>query len=380
MKILEPYRDHERLQQRLQEIRRVCSRRWTIMDVCGGQTHNLLRHGIEEALSDCVDLIHGPGCPVCVTPAEIIDRAMELASVHGAIVTTFGDMLRVPGRTGSMLQARARGADIRTMYSPTDALQIAARHPDREVVLFAVGFETTAPSTALAILQAEHQRVTNFSVLAHHVRVEPAMRALALDPQRRLQGFLAAGHVCTVTGYADLEALPHEFHIPVVVTGFEPVDLADGILGCVQQLEQGRAVVENGYPRYVRRDGNPQALSLLDKVFESCDLPWRGLGTITKGGWKLRKEYAKFDASTRFGVDVLPVASDESAERHCTAVLTGRMTPRACPLFGTICTPETPQGAPMVSSEGACAAYHRYAELDRVQDHHLPSQLENIEQ
>lgn len=376
MKTLDAYRDHVRLQHRLLEIRRSCTRRWTIMDVCGGQTHNLLRHGIEDALADCLELIHGPGCPVCVTPAMMIDRAIELASVHGAVVTTFGDMLRVPGRAGSMLQARARGADIRTMYSPTDAVHFAVRNPDREVVLFAVGFETTAPSTALAILQAEQKQLANFSVLAHHVRVEPAMRALALDPQRRLQGFLAAGHVCTVTGYADLESLAHEFGVPVTVTGFEPVDLADGIFGCVNQLEQGCAVVENCYPRYVSRDGNQQALRLLHKVFEISDLPWRGFGTIVHGGWALRPDYIAFDASRRFQSAMLDITSDEVADRHCSAVLTGRITPPSCPLFGSLCTPETPQGAPMVSSEGACAAYHRYADPNHARHQNRPNLIQ----
>lgn len=332
------------------------------MDVCGGQTHNLLRHGIEPALADCVELIHGPGCPVCVTPAAMIDRAIELASHQEAIVTTFGDMLRVPGRQGTMLQARARGADIRTMYSPTDAVQLAARNPDRQVVLFAVGFETTAPATALAVLQAELQRLANLSLLSHHVCVEPAMRALAADPQRRLQGFLAAGHVCTITGYRELESLVHDFDVPVVVTGFEPVDLADGLLGCVKLLEQGRSIVENAYPRYVRRDGNPAALKLLRQVFEVCDLPWRGFGTVANGGLALRQEYASFDASRRFSTSLPDFTADGVAERHCTAVLTGRIVPPACPLFGTTCTPDAPQGAPMVSSEGVCAAYHRYAD------------------
>lgn len=368
---LAEYRDHDRLQSRLREIRRCCSRRWTIMDVCGGQTHNLLRHGIEAALVDCVELIHGPGCPVCVTPAEVIDQAIELALTEQAIVMTFGDMLRVPGRQGSLLQARARGAEIRTMYSPTDAVQRAVREPDRQVVLLAVGFETTVPATALAVLQAEAQQLTNFSVLSHHVRVEPAMRSLGTDPHRRLQGFLAAGHVCTITGYRELEDLAQDFHFPVVVTGFEPVDLADGLLRCVHQLERGISVVENGYPRYVRRDGNPAALKLLRRVFEVCDLPWRGFGTVVKGGLRLRQEYAGFDAWQRFCREISAFPVDEVAERYCTSVLTGRSAPPDCPLFGTACTPDSPQGAPMVSSEGVCAAYHRYPPLVTPSSHSL---------
>lgn len=362
MTSLSEYREHDRLQSRLRDIRLACSRRWIIMDVCGGQTHNLLRHGIEAALADCVELIHGPGCPVCVTPAAMIDRAIELALVHGAIVTTFGDMLRVPGRQGSLLQARARGADIRTMYSPTDAVRLAARYPDRQVVLFAVGFETTAPATALAVLQAELQCLSNLSVLSHHVCVEPAMRALAADPARRLQGFLAAGHVCTITGYRELESLAHDFKLPIVVTGFEPVDLADGLLCCVNQLEQGRTVVENSYPRYVRPDGNAAALKLLRQVFDVCDLSWRGFGTVANGGLALQQEYAAFDASRRFSTEVPDLTVDGVAERHCMSVLTGRIAPPACPLYGSACTPDAPQGAPMVSSEGVCAAYHRYAD------------------
>ncbi len=366
MKTLDAYRDHDRLQARLGEIRRACTQRWTIMDVCGGQTHNLLRHGIEAALADCVELIHGPGCPVCVTPAEVIDQAIDIAIQHHAIVTTFGDMLRVPGRNGSLLQAKARGADVRTMYCPTDAVQLAARNPDREVVLLAVGFETTAPATALAILQADLRRLSNFSCLAHHVRVEPAMRALASDPQRRLQGFLAAGHVCTITGYRELECLARDCSLPIVVTGFEPVDLADGLLGCVRRLEQSDAAVENCYPRYVRRDGNPVALKLLHRVFEVCDLPWRGFGTVASGGYAMRRDYEVFDARRRFRSNCTAFAVDEVAERHCAAVLTGRIVPRTCPRFGTTCTPDTPEGAPMVSSEGACAAYFRYADSSPV--------------
>lgn len=331
------------------------------MDVCGGQTHNLLRHGIEDALSDCVELIHGPGCPVCVTPATVIDLAIELALTRRVTIATFGDMLRVPGRSGSLLQARARGGAIRTIYCPSDAVQLAQCHPDQQIVLIAVGFETTAPSTALAVLQAEHQHLTNFSVLSHHVRVEPAMRALAAEPERRLQGFLAAGHVCTVTGYRELEPLAEDFQLPVSVTGFEPLDLADGLLGCVQQLEQGRATVENRYARCVRHDGNPSARCLMDRVFAVDDLPWRGFGVIPKGGLILRREYEVFDARRRFNAIDDPPISQNGVDHHCAAVLSGRLKPCECPLFARSCTPDSPQGAPMVSSEGACAAYFRYA-------------------
>jgi hydrogenase expression/formation protein HypD len=361
MKYVDEYRDAQRLQARLQDVQKRCNRRWTIMDVCGGQTHNLLRHGVEQALSETVELIHGPGCPVCVTPAEVIDDAIQLALQHHVIIASFGDMLRVPGRTGSLLQARAHGGDIRTVYGPSDAVDLAQRHPDRDVVFLAVGFETTVPSTALAVLQAEQRQTANFSVLAHHVRVEPAMRALVADPDCRIDGFLAAGHVCTVTGYEDLEPLAKEFRLPVVVTGFEPVDLVDGLLACIDQLEAGRAAVENRYPRCVRRAGNPAARRLIERVFSVCDLPWRGFGALPHGGFALRPEYARFDARRRLDVAALQRDGVDDDARRCAAVLAGRIKPPQCPLFGSACTPDAPRGAPMVSSEGACAAYYRYA-------------------
>lgn len=361
MKYVDEFRDPQRLQARLQDVRRLCTRRWTIMDVCGGQTHNLLRHGVEEALDDTVELIHGPGCPVCVTPAEVIDDAIQLALQHKVIIATFGDMLRVPGRTGSLLQGRAYGGDIRTVYCPSDAVQLARRLPNREVVFLAVGFETTAPSTALAVLQAEQQRQSNVSVLAHHVRVEPAMRALAADPASRINGFLAAGHVCTVTGYEELLPLAAEFHVPVVVTGFEPLDLVEGLIGCIGQLEGGRAHVENRYQRCVRPHGNPAAQRLIARVFAVGDLPWRGFGTLSGGGFAFRTEYERFDARRRFSLPVGHRSEPHVADQHCATVLAGRIKPPECPLFGSVCTPDTPQGAPMVSSEGACAAYFRYA-------------------
>jgi hydrogenase expression/formation protein HypD len=360
MKYVDEFRDPAVLQARLQDVRRACTRRWTIMDVCGGQTHNLLRHGVEAALDDCVELIHGPGCPVCVTPADVIDAAMDLALEHRMILASFGDMLRVPGHRGSLLQARAHGGDVRTVYSPSDAVELATRHPDREVVFLAVGFETTIPATALAVLQAEQRTLGNVSFLAHHVRVEPAMRALAADPARRLSGFLAAGHVCTVTGTASLEPLADEFRLPIVVTGFEPVDLVEGIFGCIAQLEVGRAEVENRYARCVRPAGNPAALALIDRVFAVADLRWRGFGVLPAGGFAFRPEYARFDARRRFALAENAADHDTAAEL-CAQVLAGRIKPPECPLYGTACTPETPRGAPMVSSEGACAAYFRYA-------------------
>lgn len=358
MHLLDEYRNPQLLQTRLEDVRRLATRRWTIMDVCGGQTHALLRYGIEAALADCLEFVHGPGCPVCVTPAEVLDAAIELSQRPHVLVATFGDMLRVPGRSSSLLQARAAGGQVRTVYSPCDAVELAARQPELQVVFLAVGFETTAPSTALAILQAEARGLSNFSVLAHHVRVEPAMRVVAADSRSTLSAFLAAGHVCTVTGYASLGKIAQDYRKPVVVTGFEPLDLMEGILGCLEQLESGRAEVENRYARCVRLLGNPAALQWIERVFQISDLPWRGFGLLREGGLVLRDHYLHFDARQRWGLPPLTTLSEES---ECAAVLTGVIKPPACPLFGTVCTPETPRGAPMVSSEGACAAYHCYA-------------------
>lgn len=360
MNLIDEYRNPRRLQERLEVARRLATRRWTIMDVCGGQTHSMLRYGLEGALADCVECVHGPGCPVCVTPAEVIDAAIDLSLCPQVLLTTFGDMLRVPGKKGSLMQARAAGGQIRMVYSPCDAVQLARRDPDVTVVFLAVGFETTAPTTALAVLQAQASGLENFAVLAHHVRVEPAMRAVAIAPSATLSAFLAAGHVCTVTGYESLEPLAAEFQLPVVVTGFEPLDLMEGIIGCLEQLESGRAEVDNRYARCVRPQGNPHALRLIDRVFAVCDLPWRGFGVLPQGGFTFRGEFSRFDARQRFG---LGSAAAQPLEREymCATVLTGSLRPPECTLFGTVCTPENPQGAPMVSSEGACAAYYRYA-------------------
>lgn len=360
MNLIDDYREPQRLQERLQVARRLCTRRWTIMDVCGGQTHSLLRYGIDAALSDCIEFIHGPGCPVCVTPTEIIDAAIELSLHPNVLLTTFGDMLRIPGRTGSLLQARAAGGQIRMVYSPCDAVKLAARHLDLTVIFLAVGFETTVPATALAILQAQALGLQNFAVLAHHVRVEPAMRVVAAVPSASLSAFLAAGHVCTVTGYESLKSLSADFRLPLVVTGFEPLDLVEGVIGCLEQLESGRAEVENRYARCVRPEGNPDALRLIDRVFAVSNLSWRGFGILQDGGFAFRDDYAQFDARRRFRLDAVLTPSRDS-ESSCAAVLTGTIRPPGCPLFGTVCTPDAPQGAPMVSSEGACAAYYRYS-------------------
>ncbi|HUE69698.1 MAG TPA: hydrogenase formation protein HypD [Pirellulaceae bacterium] len=358
MKYLDEFRDPVLAHRLVQEIRRIATRRWTIMEVCGGQTHSLLRHGIEEELRDVVELMHGPGCPVCVTPSESIDFACGLALDPRVIVTSFGDMLRVPGIRGSLQQAAARGGSVRPVYCPADAVTLAQRNPDRQVVFFAVGFETTTPATALAVLQARELGLANFTLLVAHVRVQPAMESLASDPTCRVEGFLAAGHVCTVAGCESYEPFVARYRMPVVVTGFEPLDLLQGVLECVQQLEAGRPAVSNQYARSVRAAGNRAAQQIVDQVFEICDRPWRGLGVVRDGGLRLREEWRVSDAEQRFG----PCAPASECEIECRSgeVLTGRIKPHECPHFGTRCTPDSPLGAPMVSSEGVCAAYFRY--------------------
>jgi hydrogenase expression/formation protein HypD len=360
MKYVDEFRAPGAIAASLDRIQKKCSRRWVIMDVCGGQTHALLKHGLEPALEETLELLHGPGCPVCVTPAAVLDAATELCLTRDVTLCSFGDMLRVPGNHGSLLQARARGGDVQTVYSPLDAVALAARRPDREVVFLAVGFETTAPATALAILQAQRLGLKNFAVLAHHVRVEPAMRQIAADPASRVEGLLAAGHVCTVTGYECYHAFVRDTGLPVVITGFEPLDLVRGLEVCVELLEGARPRVVNAYDRCARQDGNPHARRLIDTVFAISDVPWRGLGVIPAGGSVIRPEFSSFDARVRHG---LVAAEVTEAEGECQSgkVMTGRIKPPECPLFGKTCTPDTPAGAPMVSSEGACAAYFAYA-------------------
>jgi hydrogenase expression/formation protein HypD len=359
MKHVDEFRDAALARRLVEEIRRRASRRWVLMEVCGGQTHGLLRHGIDDALADVVELIHGPGCPVCVTPAEDIDFACELTQRPEVILTSFGDMLRVPGNGGSLLDMKSRGGDVRLVYSPLDAVQLARREPDRQIVFFAVGFETTAPASALAVMQAERLGLSNFSLLVSHVRVLPAMRLLMQSAENHVQGFLAAGHVCTVTGFAEYDDFVREFRVPVAVAGFEPVDLLLGIRECVEQLEEARSEVVNSYGRSVRREGNRDAQRLIQDVYRAADGPWRGLGTIPCGVLRLRDRLRLFDARQRF-----PIGDQrfDGCLTDCRAgdVLIGRIKPRECPHFGTACTPETPLGAPMVSSEGACAAYFRY--------------------
>ncbi len=361
MKYVDEYRDPQLAQEIVEKIRTTAKHRWVLMDVCGGQTHGLLRYGIDDVLSDCVELIHGPGCPVCVTPAWAIDMAQRLALVPGVVLTSFGDMLRVPGSHQSLLDARSRGGQVQIVYSPLDAVELARAQPDKHIVFFGVGFETTAPSTALAVLQAQRLGLTNFSILVSHVRVLPAMEALMLAPDRRIQGFLAAGHVCTIAGFQEYDSFCQRFNVPVVVTGFEPVDLLNGILCTVQMLELGRAQVMNGYARSARREGNQAAQQTVAQVYEVADSEWRGLGTIALGGLRMRAQFHQFDTLARFPehfAGSLPTV--ETTVCQSGAVMAGRIKPSQCPYFGNECTPDSPLGAPMVSSEGACAAYFRY--------------------
>jgi hydrogenase expression/formation protein HypD len=359
MKYVHEFRDPVLAQRLVDRIRSIVSKRWTLMDVCGGQTHSLLRYGIEDALADCVELIHGPGCPVCVTSSELVDYAQHLSMQPGVILASFGDMLRVPGSRESFLDARARGGRVRIVYSPIDAVKLAIQNQDEQIVFFGVGFETTAPATALAILQAKKLGLKNFSVLVSHVRVLPAMEALMLHPDNHVQGFLAAGNVCTVTGYANYDAFAEQFRVPVVVTGFEPLDLLAGILACVRRLETGSSEVVNCYARSARRDGNLVAQNTLASVYEIADCKWRGFGTISGGGLRIRKEWIDFDAECRFGpVELIAINRPETCLG--AEVMSGRIKPPECPYFGTQCTPDNPLGAPMVSSEGVCSAYMRY--------------------
>ena len=358
MKYLDEYRDPVAARRYADAIARITTRPWTLMEICGGQTHSIVRHGIDLMLPEGVTLLHGPGCPVCVTPSGVVDAAIAIATRPGVIFCSFGDMLRVPGTAGSLLSAKARGADVRMVYSPLDAVGIARDNPGREVVFFAIGFETTAPTTAMAVLQAEREGLQNFSMLVSHVLVPPAIEALLGDPDNSVDGFLAAGHVCTVMGYWEYEPIADRYHIPIVVTGFEPVDLLHGIYMCIRQLEDGRAEVENQYSRSVRRAGNEVAQRTLQQVFAVQRQGWRGMGEIEASGLGLAPAYARFDALARFpGIAIAP---DDPGECISGEILRGQKRPADCPAFGTRCTPETPLGATMVSSEGTCAAYYRY--------------------
>jgi hydrogenase expression/formation protein HypD len=364
VKYIDEYRDADLAQQFADAIAGITTRPWTLMEVCGGQTHSIVKFGIDDLLPKEITLVHGPGCPVCVTPLEQIDKAIQIARHPEVIFCSFGDMLRVPGSDTDLLSVRAAGGDVRIVYSPLDALKLAVQHPDREVVFFAVGFETTAPANAMAVYQAKQAGVENFSLLVSHVLVPPAMRAILSSPRSRVQGFLAAGHVCTIMGYTEYEPIAKEYDVPIVVTGFEPLDILQGIYMCIKQLEEGRAEVENAYSRVVRMEGNIPAQEVIRQVFQVVRRKWRGIGEIPESGLGLSPDYSAYDAERKFGLT--EYVAEEPSECMSGLVLQGAMKPRECPAFGTICTPEHPLGAPMVSSEGACAAYYRYRRLEHV--------------
>jgi len=358
MKYIDEYRDPDAARRYADAIAGLTTRPWTLMEVCGGQTHAIIRFGVDELLPREITLVHGPGCPVCVTPLELIDKAIAIASRPGVIFCSFGDMLRVPGSEKDLFMVKAAGGDVRIVYSPLDCLKIARENPEKQVVFFAVGFETTAPANAMAVYQAARQKIDNFTVLVSHVLVPPAMEAILSSPHNRVQGFLAAGHVCTVMGYTEYEPIAAKYDVPIVVTGFEPLDILQGICMCVRQLEEGRAEVENQYTRMVRREGNDPARRLIGEVFQISNRKWRGVGEIPRSGLSLSARYRRFDAESRFGVE--GYTADESGDCISGLVLQGIKKPGECPAFGTKCTPEHPLGATMVSNEGACAAYYRY--------------------
>ncbi len=358
MKYVDEFRDPALARRYSDTLHRITTRPWTIMEVCGGQTHAIVRFGLAELLPPQINLVHGPGCPVCVTPLEQIDKALVLAARPDVIFCSFGDMLRVPGSTTDLLAVKAAGGDVRSVYSPLDAVKIARDNPAKQIIFFAVGFETTAPANAMAVWQAVQQKLDNFSVLVSHVLVPPAMEAILSSPNNRVQGFLAAGHVCAIMGYAEYPPIAEKYRVPIVVTGFEPLDILHGILLCVRQLEEGRAEVENQYTRAVAEGGNLPAQQLVAKVFQVVPRKWRGIGEIPQSGLGLAPAYAHFDAETRFNVADRPV--EESPDCISGQILQGVKKPFDCPAFGTRCTPDKPLGATMVSSEGACAAYFRY--------------------
>ncbi len=360
MKYLSEYRDPEMVQQYLEQIHQVTTRPWMIMEICGGQTHSLVKNGILDMLPDKITMVHGPGCPVCVTPVSIIDEAIWLSKQPNVIICSFGDMLRVPGSHKSLLEAKAEGADVRILYSPLEAVQLAKQNPDKEVVFFAVGFETTAPANALSIVHADKSGVTNYSILASHVLVPPAMEAILGDPENQIDAFLAAGHVCTIMGTEEYYPIVEKYKTPVVITGFEPVDLLQGILMAVQQLENGEYKLENQYTRYVQREGNRMAIQTMEQVFEVSDRMWRGIGTIPQSGYEVNDRYKQYNSRVKFRIDI-PTALENPS---CISgdIMKGLKKPFQCPNFGSHCKPEHPLGAPMVSSEGACAAYYHYSD------------------
>lgn len=355
---LKGYRDSALVKGVIKEIHQKVTQPWSIMEICGGQTHAIMQYGLDQLLPGEIELIHGPGCPVCVTALELIDQALWIARQPNVIITSFGDMLRVPGSNGDLFSARASGSQVRVVYSPLDAVNIARENPDQQVVFFAIGFETTAPANAMAVIQAEKLGLENFSILPANVLVPPAMHAILGSPNNRVQGFLAAGHVCAVMGYWEYPPIAQKYRTPMVVTGFEPLDLVNGILQTVILLEEGRIAVENAYTRVVTYEGNRAAQDLIHKVFQPVDRNWRGIGTIPDSGYGLKENYKNFDAGLRF--DTGNIKTEESKICIAGEVLRGIKKPSECPAFGTHCTPQSPLGAPMVSSEGACAAYYRY--------------------
>jgi hydrogenase expression/formation protein HypD len=364
MKYLSEFRDGETARKLFREIDRVTTKPWALMEVCGGQTHSIIRNGIDQLLPQGIELIHGPGCPVCVTPLEMIDKALAIAAKPGVIFCSFGDMLRVPGSEKDLFRIKSEGGDVRIVYSPLDSLKIARENPARQVVFFGIGFETTAPANAMAVSLAAKEKLENFSMLISHVLVPPAMEAILTSPINRVQAFLAAGHVCSVMGYWQYPALAERFNVPVVITGFEPLDVLDGIRRAVLQLESGKHEVENGYGRVVSFEGNKPAQEMLSRVFEVTDRVWRGIGMIPQSGWRLSEEYRHYDAEYRF--DVQGIETMESPLCRSGEVLQGAIKPTECSAFGTVCTPRSPLGATMVSSEGACAAYYNYGRFVQI--------------
>ena len=362
MKYLDEYRDAETAKKLAADIAKITTKKWTIMEVCGGQTHAIVKYGLDQMLPKNITLVHGPGCPVCVTPVELIDKALQITAHPEVIFCSFGDMLRVPGTMGDLFSIKSKGGDVRTVYSPLDAVRIAEENPDKVVVFFAVGFETTAPANAMSVFQAKQKGLKNYSILVSHVLVPPAMEAVLSSPNCKVQGFLAAGHVCTVMGYTEYEPLAKKYNVPIVVTGFEPTDILHGIHMVVKQLEEGRAEVENQYTRSVREKGNQPAQDLIKKIFRIVPRKWRGIGEVPGSGLALTDEYAEFDAEKKF--DLENYTAEESSECISGLILQGLKKPKECPAFGTKCTPENPLGATMVSSEGACAAYYRYRRLN----------------
>ncbi|MGZ3775662.1 MAG: hydrogenase formation protein HypD [Pseudobdellovibrionaceae bacterium] len=368
MKFVDEFRDPEKVKQLSEAIHALVTKPWAIMEICGGQTHSIMRFGLDQLLPKWVELLHGPGCPVCVTPLEIIDQAIAIAKLDNVILCSYGDMLRVPGSSEDLLSAKAHGGDVRIVYSPMDALKIAQEFPTKEVVFFGIGFETTAPANAMAIFTAEKLKIKNFSVLVSHVLVPPAMDSILSSKSNRVQGFIAAGHVCTVMGYSQYIPLSEKYKVPIIVTGFEPTDLLEGIFLCLQQLENGVHKVENQYSRSVKKDGNTEAIKMIERIFCIDTMAWRGMGAIAESGLHIKNQYRDFDAKFRFPQSSCerPRNSMQSPDLVCKSgeILQGLIKPPRCPSFGTLCTPERPLGATMVSSEGACAAYYRYKKYD----------------